>query len=314
MAVAALLAAGCHRPAPVAVEPVRFYVAPGLPGALVAELARGFEIARPVQVASLDEAEVAWLRDPVAALALGARAVPGSAPEQPRLPDRFVDPKRRFAPVGAVARVIVAPAKGARIFIPDELRELGDPRVRGKVAMVRLGAGDGPLVVGALELAYGERGTRGWLDQLADNAPILAGSDAEVVARVEAGEATVGLADSLTAGAAAARGAVRLVYTDQKGSGCVAFPTALVVLPGAGTAARKFSAWLTGPIAEEVLAHRVVGLLPLRENATAAPGSVPIWQLKTLGVEWDALSERASHWEPLLSGWPTGWPDQAHLP
>lgn len=304
IAVAAVLAAGCNRAPPVAMAPVRFYVAPGLPGELVAELARGFEIAQPVLVASLDGAEVAWLRDPTAALALGDRAVAGSAPEQPRVPDGFLDPKRRFAPVGAIARVIVTSAKGTPAFVPDDLRELGDPRVRGKVALTRLGLGDGPLVVAALELGHGERGTRGWLEKLAANAPHLAESDAEVVATVAAGKAEFGLADSLTAGAAAERSGLRLVFTDQKGSGCIAVPTALVVLGGASPVARKFSAWLAGPVAEEVLAQRAVGLLPLRENATAPAGIVPVWKLAVLPLDWSALAERAGAWRKRLADWP----------
>lgn len=303
-ALALAAAAGCHRAPPVGVEPVRFYVAPGLPGELVAELARGFEIAKPVLVDRIDGAEVAWLPDPAAALALGDLAQPGSAPEQPGLPDVFADPRRRFAPVGATARVIIWASKAAPAFAPDELRELADPRLRGKVAMARLDRRAGALLLGALELGYGERGASGWLDKLAANQPVLAESDAEVVARVEAGSAQVGLTDSLTAGQAAGRGGLRIVFPDQEGKGCVAVPTALVVLPGAGTPARKFSAWLTGPTAEQVLVDRVVGLLPLRAGATAPDGMLPAWKLSTLTLDWSALAERVAPWTARLQGWP----------
>src|SRR5574341_359385 len=304
IALSLALAAGCHRPPPVTIETVRVYVAPGLPGALLAELAPGFAIARPRLVASLDEAEVAWLRDPAAALALGDRAREGTAPEQPRVPEPFLDPRRRFAPVGAVAHVIIASARGGEPFVPDDLRELGDPRVRGKVALERLGAGGGPQLVAALELAYGERGTRGWLEQLAGNAPLLADTAEAVVARVAAGEAKFGLVDSLTAGAAAPRAGLKLIFTDQRGTGCVAVPTALVLLPGASPAARKLSAWLAGPVAEDVFAARVPGLLPLRENATTPEGIVPVWKLKVLAMDWAALAKGQEAWAPRLTDWP----------
>lgn len=293
------LAAGCSRPPPVGVEPVRLHVAPGLPGALVAELAAGFEIAKPVLVDTAEEAEVAWLADPVAALALGERAVPGSAPEQPRIPEEYVDPRRRFAPVGGIARVIVT--RDGEGFQPDELRDLADPRVRGRVALTPLGRGGGPMLVAALELAYGERGTRGWLRQLAANAPILLDDDAAVAARVASGGADYGLVGSLAGGA---EPGLRLVFPDQGAKGCLVTPTALVILPGAGPAARKFGAWLAGPIAEEVLAQRIVGLLPLREKALAHARVVPAWRLEALTVDWSRMAERTPLWAERLRGWP----------
>jgi iron(III) transport system substrate-binding protein len=303
-ALAVAAAAACNRAPPVVAAPVRFYVAPGLPGERVSELARGFQIANPTLVDRIDDAEVAWLTDPPAALALGDRAAPGSAPEQPGLPDEFADPKRRFAPVGAIARVIVTLAGDAPAFAPDELRELADPRLRGKVAIARLDRRSGALLVAALELGHGERGVGGWLEQLAANQPILAASDAEVVARVEAGTAQVGLTDSLAVGGAAGREGLRVVFPDQAGKGCVAIPTALVVLPGASSAARKFSAWLAGPIAEQVLVDRIVGLLPLRADATAPAGMEPAWNLSILALDWSALAEREGFWMARLRGWP----------
>lgn len=300
--IALALLAGCSRPPPVGMEPVRLHVAPGLPGPLVAELAAGFEVAKPVLVGSLDEAEVAWLADPVAALALGDRAAVGSAPEQPRIPDAFVDPKRRFAPVGGIAHVIVT--RDGDALRLDELRELADPRVRGRVALTPLGRGSGPALVAALELAYGERATRGWLRDLARNAPVLLEDDAAVAARVASGGADYGLVGSIAAGA---EPGLRFVFPDQGARGCVVTPTALVVLPGAGPAARKFAAWLAGPIAEEVLAQRVVGLLPLREKALAHERVVPAWRLEVLTVDWSALGARTPVWRERLRDWPSGF-------
>jgi iron(III) transport system substrate-binding protein len=304
-ALALLAAVGCHRAPPVTVEPVRLYVAPGLPGALVSDLARGFSIAAPTLVADPAQAEVAWLSDPVAALALGERAVAGSAPEQPGVPDGFVDPRRRWAPVGAVARVIVSAPGEAPAFAPDELRELADPRVAGQVALAGLDRREGALLAAALEQAHGERGTRGWLAQLASNRPALVQADADAVARVVGGTSAVALVDSLAAGAPLAAGKLRVTFPDQKGKGCVAIPTALVVLPGASPAARKLSAWLAGPNAEQVLVERVVGLLPLRAAATAPPGIVPAWRLKLLSPDWQRLAEQSAVWERRLAAWPT---------
>jgi iron(III) transport system substrate-binding protein len=283
---------------------VRLYAAPGLPGALVADLARRFGIAEPRLVDRVEEAEVAWLRDPTDAIALGALAAPGSAPEQPGLPDKFTDPSRRFAPIGAIAQVLVVSARSAGRDVPESLRDLGEPPVRGRLALARLDRGDGPLLVAALELGHGERGVQGWLDRLAANRPLLVEREEEVVARVEAGEVPFGLVDSLTAGSAVGRGAVRVAFTDQKGKGCIAIPTALVVLPGAGASARRLSAWLVGPVAEKVLAERVIGLLPLREGATAPDGMLPMWQTAAFALDWNALAKGETAWSAKLAGWP----------
>jgi iron(III) transport system substrate-binding protein len=303
--LAVALAAGCSAPPPPPVGPVRLHVSPGLPGAMVADLARRSGIAEPILVGRPEEAEVAWLRDPTEALALGALAAPGSAPEQPGVPEKFADPARRFAPVGAVARVLVVSERATGPAVPSALRELGEPRFRGKLALARLDRGGGPLFVAALEIGHGERGTRGWLEQLAANRPVWVESEEEVVARVAAGDVPFGLTDSLTAGSAAGRGGVRIVFTDQKGKGCVAVPTAMVVLPDASASARRLSAWLAGPVAEKVLSDRAIGLLPLRDEATAPPGGMlPMWQVAAFALDWDALAKGEAAWHTRLARWP----------
>jgi ABC-type Fe3+ transport system substrate-binding protein len=266
---------------------------------VVVDLAKGMGIALPTLVATVEEAEVAWFRDPVDALALGARAAPRSAPEGPGLPEKWADPTRRFAPVGAVARVIVAGAREPEGRVPTSLQKLADPRLKGKVILPRMDRREGVRLLAALELAYGERGVEGWLAKLAANEPLRAQTDEEVVARVAAGEAPIGLSDSLAAGAR--REAIRIVFPDQKGAGAIVVPTALVVLPGAGAAARRFSAWLVGPDAERMLAERAPGLLPLREGASAPAGLVPAWRLSVLDLDWSALAEQVPRWEQRLS-------------
>ncbi|MGB8932497.1 MAG: iron ABC transporter substrate-binding protein, partial [Anaeromyxobacteraceae bacterium] len=95
------------------------------------------------------------------------------------------------------------------------------------------------------------------------------------------------------------------VFPDQEAKGCVAIPTALVVLPGAGSAARKFSAWLTGPVAEQVLVERALGLLPLRPAATAPEGIAPLGRLATMTLDWREVAARGPVWEARLRGWPS---------
>ncbi|HYG67529.1 MAG TPA: iron ABC transporter substrate-binding protein, partial [Anaeromyxobacteraceae bacterium] len=76
-----LALAACSR-SERALPEVRLFVSPDLPGEVAADAAARFGVARVVRAARPEEAEIAWLSDPTEALALGARAAPGSAPAQ----------------------------------------------------------------------------------------------------------------------------------------------------------------------------------------------------------------------------------------
>jgi iron(III) transport system substrate-binding protein len=304
IAVAAAALAGCGEPIRVEAAPVRLFVAADLPGAEVAELAGQLGIARPVLVPRVEEAEVAWLRDPAAALDLGPRAAEGNAPAQPGFPSPFLDPRRRFAPVGAIASVLVLPAAKGSGFEPRKLADLADPRLRGRVALARLDAGGGPLLAATLEAGNGERGVRGFLERLAGNRPIVVRTDAEAIARVARGEAAVALADTRTLAASPERAGVRFLFPDQVGAGCVAAPTALVVLPEAKAPARRLAAWLTGREAEQMIADRALGLIPLRPEATAVQGFEPMVNLVAQTSPWDPLPALRREWTRRLEPWP----------
>jgi iron(III) transport system substrate-binding protein len=226
------------------------------------------------------------------------------------VPRRWTDPAGRFTPLGARARVLLVSPAAALPFSPSNLRDLADPRARGRVALVPLGRGAGPVTIAALSLAYGEASAGRFLRLLAANAPLLASDDAEVRAKVASGEAAFGLAGS-TDGAAAAASARRLdvVYPDQIGSGAVVLPTVVVPLAGAGEAARKLAAWLSSAEAEQILVARVPGLLPLRPEVPVPPGVEPAGNLAALTFDWDALAAETSRQAERLVRWPAGFTD-----
>jgi hypothetical protein len=131
-------------------------------------------------------------------------------------------------------------------------------------------------------LAYGEESAGRFLSLVARNGPQLAGSDAEVRARVSSGEAAFGLASSIEGAAAAASAApLDVVYPDQVGSGAIALPTAVALLGGASDGARAVAAWLAGPDAERILVARIPGLLPLRPEVPIPVGVEPAGNLVT---------------------------------
>ncbi|WP_242338376.1 MULTISPECIES: ABC transporter substrate-binding protein [Anaeromyxobacter] len=301
------LALACSRPARTLPE-VKVFVAAELPADVLVEVAAHRGIARVVRVARADEAELVWAGDPAQALALRERLDPGSAPAAEDVPARWRDARRRFAPLGARARVLLVSPRARLPFAPSNLRDLADRRARGKLALVPLGQGAGPVTVAALTLAYGEKSAGRFLALVAENAPQLAASDGEVRARVASGGAAFGLAGSLEGAAAAASAApLEVVYPDQVGAGAVALPTAVALLRGASHGARALAGWLAGPEAERILVARIPGLLPLRPEVPVPVGVEPAGNLVTLSFDWDALAAETARQTARLARWPEGF-------
>ena len=80
--LSAALVAACRRPAPALPE-VRVFASADLPAEVVRDAAARFGVARVTLAAAPEGAEVAWLSDPAAALALGPRLAPGAHPRRP---------------------------------------------------------------------------------------------------------------------------------------------------------------------------------------------------------------------------------------
>jgi iron(III) transport system substrate-binding protein len=299
--------AGCPRRA-AGPEPVRVFVSPDLPAAVLSEAAARFRVARVVPVESAGSAEVAWLSDPTEALALGERLAPGGAPDAAGVDARFRDPLGRFAPLGARARVLLVAPNARLPAAPSRLRDLLDPRLAGRQAVVPLGRGAGPVTVAAISLAHGESGAARFVDLLARSRPRLAATDDEVRALVAAGRADLGLAGSTEGAAgAASASALSVVYPDQAGQGAVVLPTAVVLLAGSGAAAGRLAAWLVGPEFERVAVARLPGLLPLREGVPVPVGVEPARDLRILPLDWDRLAEAERRLEAALKDWPAGF-------
>jgi iron(III) transport system substrate-binding protein len=284
------------------------YVSPDLPASVLSEAAARFRVARVVPVPAAASAEVAWLSDPTEALALGDRIGAGAAPDPADVDPRFKDPRGRFAPLGARARVLIVSPAARLPFVPARLRDLLDPRLAGRQALVPLGRGAGPVTVAALAVAHGEAGAGRFVDLLARNGPQLASSDGEVRALVATGRADVGLVGSTEGAAgAASASALSVVYPDQAGRGAVVLPTAVVLLAGAGDAGRRLAAWLAGPDFERVAVARLPGLLPLREGVPLPVGVEAAPALRVLAIDWDRLAEAKGRLEAALEGWPEGF-------
>jgi len=305
-----VVAAACRRePPPPPAPEVALFATVGEPAAtLLAGAAARAGVARVTAVTAPAGADVLWLGDPTEAVDAGELVAAGAAPDVPDVDERFRDPRGRFAPLCARARVLLL-ARGARLpFTPTNLRDLADPRLAGRVAVPPLGDGPNAAALAALSLAYGEASVERFLDLLARNAPRLAASEREVRALVARGDAAVGLAgtEEGAAGALSAAG-LEVVFPDQAGRGAVVLPTAVAVTRAglAKQGAHALAAFLAGAEAERLLAARVPGFMPLRAEVPVPEGVRPAGNVRALRLDWDRLADEKRRLAPALRRWPS---------
>jgi len=182
----ASLALGCSPGEPLPEVKVHASVSPLAAQALVT-LAVNRRVARVVLVDDPAEADLAWFGDPVQALRHAPLLVPGSAPDGRGVAARWKDPRGRFFPVGAHARVFLVNPRSVLPSPPRHLRDLADPRLAGLQAVVPFGRGDGPATFAALALLSSDQAALRLAAAIAQQKPHL-GRDARgvqaLVARV----------------------------------------------------------------------------------------------------------------------------------
>jgi iron(III) transport system substrate-binding protein len=291
-AIGSLLAAGCSADAPLPEVKLHATVSPLATQALVT-LAVNRRVARVVLVDDPARADLAWFADPAEALRHAPLLVPGSAPGQRGVASRWKDPRGRFFPVGAHARVFLVHPGSMLPFPPRAVRDLADPRLAGLQAIVPLSRGDGPVTLAALALLSGEEAALEFAAAIARQRPQLAPDGSGVRSLVSSGKASVGLAGSEegAAGAMSAAG-LEVIYPDLASSGPLVLPTAAAVLTqgAASPAARALAEWLAGADAEQLLVARAPGLMPLRDEVPLPPSVKSARELRSPPFDWDALA------------------------
>jgi iron(III) transport system substrate-binding protein len=256
-------------------------------------LAANRRVARVVLVDDPAEADLAWFGDPVQALRRRDLLVPGSAPDAAGVAARWKDPARRFFPVGARARVLVVDPRASLPVAPRHLRDLADPRLAGRQALSLPGRGEGPATFAALALLSSEEAVLGLLRAVAARQPQVAADGPGVQALVASGKAAFGLAGSEEGAAGAVSvAALEVVYPDQGGFGTLVFPTAAAVLARGveNPAVHRLADWMAGSDAEQLLAARVPGLMPLREGVPLPLGVRSVRDIRSPTLDWEHLS------------------------
>jgi iron(III) transport system substrate-binding protein len=260
----------------------------------LATLATNRRVARVVLVDDARDADLAWFGDPVQALRHPELLVPGSAPDARGVAARWKDPRGRFFPVGARARVFVVNPRASLPTQPRHLRDLADARLAGLQAIVPPGEGGEPATWAALALLSSDAAALQLAEAVGRQRPQVARDAPGVQALVASGKAAFGLAGSEQAAAGTVSVvALEVTYPDQPGFGTLVFPTAAAVLQrGAARAeVHALADWLSGADAEQLLVARVPGIMPLRADVPLPPGVRSARDLRSPSLDWDALAE-----------------------
>ncbi|WP_428269742.1 extracellular solute-binding protein [Haliangium sp.] len=263
---------------------------------------------RLIAEADNPQADVFWSGDPVRPFVLIDRGLvePYRSPAARDLPPGFRADDGAWTGFAARARVLLVNHE----LVPDDatprsIRDLADPRWKGKVAIASPLFGTTTMHVAALFSAWGEDRAKAFLDQLRANDVRVASSNGEVKRLVAAGEVAVGLTDTDDANEALGAGApVRVVYPDQGGIGTLVMPTVAVLIKGAPhpDAGKKLIDCLLSAEVERRMAESGAHM-PLRAGVSVPAGVRPVSSLEPMAIDYQAVAQTMERIQPWLREW-----------
>jgi iron(III) transport system substrate-binding protein len=201
----------------------------------------------------------------------------------------------RWVGFAARARVLLVNTDLVKGDLPKSVKDLGDPKWKGKTGIANPGFGTTQCHVAALFAKLGEAEARALLEAWKANGIAVCGSNGDVKTRVASGELAFGVLDTDDANEAVTDGKhVTIVFPDQDGMGTVLLPNALGVVKDAPHAAEaaKLVDWLASAKGEGPLASGPGKHFPLLGNGVAKPQLFPEG-LKTLDVKWEDVARVA---------------------
>ncbi len=260
------------------------------------------------------QADIFWSGDPVRPQVLirkglVARHVPRTARD---IPGQFRGADGSWVGFSARGRVILVNkrlvgTKGQ----PSSLRDLLDPRWRGRTAIANPAFGTTTMHMAALFSRWGSLRAGAFLAGLRKNGVKVVSSNGEVKRLVQSGEVAWGITDTDDAAVAVRAGApVRVVYPDQQGMGMLLVPTAAVIVKGGPNPAnaRRLLEYLASREVEQMLAFSPCAQVPLRRGVKR-PLRVPdVAGLRLMRVDYAALAGVMQRIQPFLRDWARGRP------
>lgn len=206
--------------------------------------------------------------------------------------DQFKDPNLRWAGSGIRVRVMAVSENAGEISA--SLRDLLDPRFKGKVALARPLAGTTAGHVAALYALWGTEKADEFFRKLRDNGAVMVGGNSVVAEQVGKSNMLIGLTDNDDiVSAMRSGGELWEIVPDQQpdGIGTLAIPTtvALIDRKDQSEAAVKLADYLLSAKTEQMLMDKHFAAASTRAGATSpgTPGSI-----KMLKVSYSQIARQ----------------------
>ncbi len=254
------------------------------------------------------QADVFWSGDPVRPFVLVDRGLvePYRSPNAAGLPRALRAQDGTWTGFAARARVLLVNDElVSEADTPRSIRDLADPRWKGRTAIANPLFGTTTMHVAALFSAWGDEEAKAFLNRLKENDVRIASSNGEVKRLVVSGEIAFGLTDTDDAHGAVGDGApVRVVYPDQNGMGSLVIPTVVVLIKGGPRpeAGRRLIDCLLSAEVESAMAKSAAHM-PLRP-AVRVPESVrAVGSIKAMEVDYGSVARTMERIQPWLREW-----------
>jgi iron(III) transport system substrate-binding protein len=255
------------------------------------------------------QADVFWANEPLRAVMLQQQGLLAAyrSPSADDISARYRDPGDYWTGFSARARVILYNTDEVKPdAVPSSVRDLTDPRWKGRAGLANPLFGTTTTQVAALAALWGEPAARKFLDDIKANGVRIVTSNGEAKDLVASGELAWAFTDTDDASEAVEqRKPVAVVYPDQDSIGTLVMPNAVALVKGAPhpEAAKKLIDYLLSRQVEERLARSTAAQMPLHRDVSVPPNVKPVSAIKDMAVTYATLGGMIDGILPYLRRW-----------
>jgi iron(III) transport system substrate-binding protein len=255
------------------------------------------------------QADVFWANEPLRAVMLQQQGLLEAyrSPNAEDIPARYRDPDGHWTGFSARARVILYNTNEVKAdAAPSSVRDLVDPRWKGRAGLANPLFGTTTTQVAALTALWGEPAARKFLDEVKANGVRLVTSNGEAKDLVTSGELAWAFTDTDDSSEALEQHKpVAVVYPDQTSIGTLVMPNAVALVKGAPhpEPAKKLIDYLLSRQAEEKLAKSTAAQMPLHPNVPVPANVKPVSTIKDMAVTYSTLGKTVDGILPYLRQW-----------
>lgn len=222
---------------------------------------------------------------------------PYASPSAVDIPPAFQATDRTWTGFAARARVLIYNREVIpnASDVPQSIRDLADPRWRGRATLANPLFGTTSTHVAALFALLGPSAAAQLLDDMKKNDVVISAGNATVRDRVAAGELALGLTDTDDAHGALLDGKpVGIVFPDADGMGTLLIPNTLALIrhcphPEQG---RRLIDYLLRPEIEAALARGRSAQIPVRRNVPGPPDLPGLEAMRVMAVDYSAVADQ----------------------